>query len=233
MSLIKCPECGKEFSEFANECPVCGMPISKIKELKNSENTENANLQKNVNVRTFSKLTVWKIVGSIIVFIFANIVLLDDAITVSFGGLLLLNAILCYAIGFILTNFKKAFLFLAGVLVLMLFHKIIPVIDNINSIESHEERYAIYFLFKSPIGDVEALNPTKDYICNKTGRTLYLTSIGYGKYQYEPNKYTTIPNNSIVEGNVYSYFEEPSNTTIIRRGHPDGVWRNFLHYKKL
>ncbi|MFH2070554.1 MAG: zinc ribbon domain-containing protein [Elusimicrobiota bacterium] len=31
MALIKCPECGKEFSEFSNNCPNCGIPTGKIK----------------------------------------------------------------------------------------------------------------------------------------------------------------------------------------------------------
>ena len=31
MSLIKCPECGKMFSEFAISCPECGCPTEKIK----------------------------------------------------------------------------------------------------------------------------------------------------------------------------------------------------------
>ena len=34
MSLIKCIECGKTFSEFAEACPECGCPIEKIKQVK-------------------------------------------------------------------------------------------------------------------------------------------------------------------------------------------------------
>ena len=30
MALIKCPECGKEFSERAAACPVCGFPTNEI-----------------------------------------------------------------------------------------------------------------------------------------------------------------------------------------------------------
>lgn len=33
MSLIKCPECKKEFSEYAKSCPNCGFPSDKIIEL--------------------------------------------------------------------------------------------------------------------------------------------------------------------------------------------------------
>lgn len=31
MALIKCPECGKEFSEFASKCPNCGLPVEDAK----------------------------------------------------------------------------------------------------------------------------------------------------------------------------------------------------------
>lgn len=36
MSLIKCSECGEEFSEYANSCPKCGCPTSKVIELGRS-----------------------------------------------------------------------------------------------------------------------------------------------------------------------------------------------------
>ena len=39
MSLIKCPECGKEVSDSANVCPNCGYPVKKMKE-KNPEDTK-------------------------------------------------------------------------------------------------------------------------------------------------------------------------------------------------
>ena len=38
MSLLKCPECGKDVSEFAESCPNCGCPVSIIK--KNIEKGE-------------------------------------------------------------------------------------------------------------------------------------------------------------------------------------------------
>ena len=36
MSLIKCSECGEEFSVYANSCPKCGCPTSKVIELGRS-----------------------------------------------------------------------------------------------------------------------------------------------------------------------------------------------------
>lgn len=35
MSLIKCPECGKEISDQAKSCPNCGFPTPKFKQYKN------------------------------------------------------------------------------------------------------------------------------------------------------------------------------------------------------
>ena len=37
MAMMKCPECGKEFSEYAEMCPNCGITKKKIEELKNRE----------------------------------------------------------------------------------------------------------------------------------------------------------------------------------------------------
>ncbi len=33
MSLLVCPECGNDVSEYADKCPNCGCPVDKIKEL--------------------------------------------------------------------------------------------------------------------------------------------------------------------------------------------------------
>ena len=41
MSLIKCPECGKMFSEFAINCPECGCPTEKIKEITKNNIKDN------------------------------------------------------------------------------------------------------------------------------------------------------------------------------------------------
>ena len=39
MALIKCPECGKEFSDKASACPNCGCPTSEINTSSNSNNS--------------------------------------------------------------------------------------------------------------------------------------------------------------------------------------------------
>lgn len=31
MALMKCPECGKEISEYTNDCPHCGYPVSRCR----------------------------------------------------------------------------------------------------------------------------------------------------------------------------------------------------------
>lgn len=40
MSLIICPECGREISEYANACFGCGCPMETIKRLRNSYTTQ-------------------------------------------------------------------------------------------------------------------------------------------------------------------------------------------------
>ena len=34
MALIKCPKCGKEFSDRALACPQCGMSINEVRSIK-------------------------------------------------------------------------------------------------------------------------------------------------------------------------------------------------------
>lgn len=41
MALIKCPECGKEFSDKASACPNCGCPISEIRKQEEEERQKN------------------------------------------------------------------------------------------------------------------------------------------------------------------------------------------------
>lgn len=46
MALIKCGECGKEFSDKANACPHCGCPISK----ETNTNIDNKSAKKSIIV---------------------------------------------------------------------------------------------------------------------------------------------------------------------------------------
>mgnify|MGYP004513129955 CR=1 FL=1 len=58
MSLIKCPECGKVFSDRAAHCPQCGLPTSDaLKVIVNEEQTHNAQQnQNNVNEPNASQI---------------------------------------------------------------------------------------------------------------------------------------------------------------------------------
>ena len=47
MALIKCNECGKEFSDKANACPNCACPIEKIKIREKTTETISKNTLKN------------------------------------------------------------------------------------------------------------------------------------------------------------------------------------------
>lgn len=42
MSLLKCPECGKEVSDKAGVCPNCGFPIEKKDEKEVNEMADNS-----------------------------------------------------------------------------------------------------------------------------------------------------------------------------------------------
>lgn len=57
MSLIKCPECGKEISDKASSCPSCGYPINNIE-----VETE----QDRVNIRGKNKGKNFLIFGSVL-----------------------------------------------------------------------------------------------------------------------------------------------------------------------
>ena len=46
MALIKCPECGRMISEFADYCISCGCPMKKIKELISKPNIKTPNTKK-------------------------------------------------------------------------------------------------------------------------------------------------------------------------------------------
>lgn len=39
MSLIHCPDCGQQVSEYATSCPKCSYPISNLKKVQNNTST--------------------------------------------------------------------------------------------------------------------------------------------------------------------------------------------------
>ena len=56
MALIKCPECGKEISEFAAHCINCGCPMSKIKEIISKSKVDPFLQSKNIKSEAYLKL---------------------------------------------------------------------------------------------------------------------------------------------------------------------------------
>ena len=60
MALIKCPDCGKMFSEYADCCPECGCPTAKAKEvLPPEKESRTVTTNKVVPQKTTSKKRVW------------------------------------------------------------------------------------------------------------------------------------------------------------------------------
>lgn len=71
MSLIKCPECGKEVSEHAKVCPNCGYPIPEIKEVSFKEVTKEIDKTKNRKEKKKPAGKILAIVAGIIIIIVA------------------------------------------------------------------------------------------------------------------------------------------------------------------
>lgn len=242
MSLITCPECGKQFSEFAKCCPNCGIPTEKIVEETVPSTSLNRQEQQHVhNLDSISKVKSfmlqegrwWKLIIVVVLLIVVNAFLMDSSLTISFGGLLLIALTLSCGIGYVLSDKIGACLGIGGVLVLMMFHKLLPTVDFIESDNSHEVRYACLFVARDAHDDFAILTPTKDYLCNRTGKELYITTIGYGDYKYEDNTYQTIAPYVFVEGKVTDYFIDEAHNSIYVKGYTTGERRNYLHYHKL
>lgn len=241
MSLITCPECGKQFSEFAKGCPVCGMPTEKIKvdkivpNVSSEETSTKEDTKKHVTKENFmfSNGRWWKLIVSIIVFIGVNFLVIDSSLTTNFGGLLLIALAFCCGVGFVLFDGFGALMGLCGIFVFMMFHKLLPTVDFINSDKSHEKKYVCYFVARDPTGDHYFLTPTDDYICNRTGKKLFITTVGYGDFQYEPNTYTDIPISKFVKGYVTNYFDDEISKSARVKGHSSGTYKHYVNYYKL
>lgn len=65
MALIKCPKCGKEFSDRAKVCPQCGEPTELILQRININKKTQENLDKEVMKRSFIAIVSVVILGII------------------------------------------------------------------------------------------------------------------------------------------------------------------------
>lgn len=59
MALIKCPECGKDVSDKAKSCPVCGCPISNPGVVRIKTSPANGDFAQEVSIFSGGKL-IWK-----------------------------------------------------------------------------------------------------------------------------------------------------------------------------
>ena len=204
MSLNKCPECGKEFSEFAPKCPSCGLPTAKIKELSSANN--DSNVENKESSKGWTKNHTIRLIIILAVFIVTNIFLVDKSLTVSFGAILLFNAIISFGIGFVWVGFKGGLFTLLGWIFLMFFWKLIPQVTCINADQSYEKRYAYYFIYKTPADEVEFVAPVGRYVYNNTGSTLYITKVGYGNSKYDKKEYQDIYNRELKDVDYIDYY---------------------------
>ncbi len=79
MSLIKCPECGREISSFADFCPHCGFPMKKTEEKPKKE--------ENRNLVSLYKFSIQKSTGSpVATFVFMEIMIVIIIVICIFGG---------------------------------------------------------------------------------------------------------------------------------------------------
>lgn len=87
MALIICPECGKEISDRAIKCPACAYPINKHNNSK-MDNNKLAKEKKNKRVIVVLScviLTLLLVFFVVVLFFPKNIVLYEDAITLTVG----------------------------------------------------------------------------------------------------------------------------------------------------
>ena len=217
MALIKCTKCGKEFSEHAEVCPSCGLSTSKV--------------QEGVSDYGWTMKHTIRLLISIVVVLLVSFVLIDKSYTLSKVGLLILSIIISYGIGFVWKGVIQG-LITTPITFFMLF--LMLLFPTVRIIESHDsyrnDRIACFGVYKMSNNVIIELEPTQEYIYNKTGRTLYVTKIGYGVYKSHPVEYNTIPNGKIKNvGEVTYYFENLPNKV---KSHEPGAYRQVIDFYK-
>jgi hypothetical protein len=219
MALIICPKCGKEFSEYAHNCPSCNTSIFQIKKID--------------EYFSWTKRDTLRSILVFIIFILAHFIVFDQQLTTTGWGVLFLDAILVFGVAWILTKeYLIALLFTPLAILLFLFKFASPHVNEIKSADSYDnKRCAYYCIYRYNNGDLQFLTPTKTYVFNKTGKTLYLTSVTYGNYRGEYDKYKSISNKELKDvGPIYYYFEEPP--TVITTKGSGGECRQVIDFIK-
>lgn len=79
MALIKCPECGKEISDKAEECPECGYPLAQKKTKKVFDFLHNLSLKKRIGLIIFGIVCL----GIVIFGLFFSIIGIEDYSVIS------------------------------------------------------------------------------------------------------------------------------------------------------
>jgi len=115
MALIKCEECGKEFSDKANACPNCACPVDYNKKNKNQPKQKSKN---KFCIIYYIVLVISIIIFTSLVFYFSSLLLLKNVIVFIISSLyLLLISIFNIIIGKKIKVWKK--LVILGVIMLI------------------------------------------------------------------------------------------------------------------
>lgn len=217
MALIKCTKCGKEFSEHAEFCPTCGLSSAKVKE--------------GINDDGWTKKHTIRLLISIVVVVLTGFVLIDNSYTLSKIGWLIFSIIFSYGIGFVWKGAIQGLITIPITFFMLFLIFLFPTVRIIESSASYRnDRIACFCVYKMSNNVIIELEPTKEYTYNKTGRTLYVTKIGYGTYQSHPVEYNSIPNGRIKNvGDVTYYFE---NFPQRVKSHEAGAYRQVIDFYK-
>ena len=79
MALIKCPECGKEISDKAENCPDCGYPLTQKKTRKVFVFLHNLSLWKRIGLIIFGIICI----GIVVFSLFFSIIGIEDYSVIS------------------------------------------------------------------------------------------------------------------------------------------------------
>ena len=138
-----------------------------------------------------------------------------------------------YAIIAVFTNLEQLLYSLGGgfgiiAIAVGLSVNILPEVRIVKDAQTYKQKY--YFTTSiNASGHHYKLSLGEDYIINLTGRTLYISDVGYGSKKYAPRNVVTIRNGEMVtDPGIYGFFKEPP---MYIRTKGSGMIESFLDFK--